>query len=156
MMDVLAFSFAMPPTMACAHRFESRRMFRRLFQVIALALVLTAFSACGLDRATPGTIPKPELRDDTVQKVMSYLHAKDVEGLQNMAFDEFVGVAYSANDWVATWGGVQDTGYEVSYESPGGTTYYHTTIRATAADGKPIEIRISLSWAVDHWAVGRL
>lgn len=118
-------------------------------------MLLATITACGPYSSMPNP-PKPELRDGTVQHVMSYLHAKDADGLESLALDGFVGVEQDVSRWIATWGGVQDSGYQVFYESPGGTTYYHTTIDAKALDGSLAQIQISLSWEEDHWAVGPL
>ncbi|MFH5878416.1 hypothetical protein [Arthrobacter sp. NA-172] len=128
---------------------------KRLFQFIGAVLLFVTLSGCG-PLSGPGTLPKPELRDETVRKVMSYLHAKDAAGLKTMAPAEFIEVEQAADDWLRKWGGVSATDYEVSYRAPGGTTIYDATIHAKSANGSATTIPIWLSWVKDRWEVGPL
>lgn len=129
---------------------------KRLLQVICAALLLVTLSACDPNSMLPSPPPKPEMRDETVQRVMSHLHTKDAAGLKAMAPEEFIEVEQAANEWIKKWGGVSAVDYEVSYKSPGGTTFYDTTIHAKSADGSAVTILIWLSWVEDRWEVGPL
>jgi hypothetical protein len=127
---------------------------RRLLLRCWLVLVLVTLSACGPYSGTPGDPPKPELRDQTVHETMSYLHAKDAAGLKSMFPADFKDLDKAVDDWIGMWGGVGPADYQVSYKSPGGTTFYDTAIQAKSADGSPVTIPIWLSWNNDRWTIG--
>lgn len=111
-------------------------------------------SAWGPYNATPGEPPKPELREKAVQRAMSYLHSKDAPGLKSLIPEGFKNPEAAAEYWITIWGGVDATGYDVTYASPGGTTFSNTTIHAKGADGSAVTIPLWLSWIEDHWGIG--
>lgn len=127
---------------------------RRLLLGCSLVLLLVTLSACGPYSGTPGDPPKPELRDQTVRQAMSYLHAKDAAGLKTMFGGYFKNLDQAVDDWLSRWGGVDAADYQVSYKSPGGLSFYDTTIQSKRADGAPVTIPIWLSWSNDRWDIG--
>lgn len=127
---------------------------RRLLLRCWLVLLLVTLSACGPYSGAPGAPPTPELRDQTIHETMSYLQAKDATGLKSMFAADFKNRDQAVDDWLRRWGGVNAADYKVSYKSPGGTTFFDTTIQTKSADGAPVTIPIWLNWSNDRWNIG--